>query len=150
MATVITDAASRPQLIFLPCCGMAFLTVSTLFRLGAARYKAVTSRKVSPKYYRLYNTAGGEPEEVAQLAQHVENLFEAPPLFYLACVVLYLARGVSTTAAALAWAYFACRVVHTIVHTGSNNVNHRFLAYIASTLALTGLWGLATVAVLNA
>jgi hypothetical protein len=98
-------------------------------------------------YYRLYDK-GGEPEDVAKISQHVENLFEAPPLFYLACIVIYLCKGVSTVSAGLAWAYLAARMVHTVVHTGRNNVTHRFYSYMGSTAALIGLWLCATKAVL--
>eukprot|EP00672_Neobodo_designis_P028412 CAMPEP_0174854040 /NCGR_PEP_ID=MMETSP1114-20130205/29791_1 /TAXON_ID=312471 /ORGANISM="Neobodo designis, Strain CCAP 1951/1" /LENGTH=40 /DNA_ID= /DNA_START= /DNA_END= /DNA_ORIENTATION= len=40
MTALVTDAGSRPQLIFLPCCGMAFWTIGSLFRLGYARSTA--------------------------------------------------------------------------------------------------------------
>ena len=136
----IARATEKPELIFLPCCGMAALTVSQLLRLITLRVGAVLGRKTSIKYYRLYNTTDGEPEHVAKVSQHVENLFESPPLFYIAVIILYLCRGVTPAAAGTAWAYLACRVAHMLVHTGYNNVNHRALTFGSSILSLSALW----------
>ncbi len=149
MLGFLTQAAVRPQLIFVPCCGMAFLTFSQLLRLVTLRIRATQTRRISPKYYKLYNTEGGEPADIALVSQHVENLFEAPPLFYIAATILYVTRSVGPASVALAWAYLAFRILHTVIHTGSNNILARMLAYVGSTVALAGLWGLVGVAALQ-
>lgn len=136
----ITGVDKNPDLAFLPCAGMAFWTVATLARLINARSGAVKSKKVSIKYYRLYDQ-GGEPEDVAKLSQNVENLFEAPPLFYAAVLVLYLSKGSTATTNVVAWFYVLLRVAHTQVHVNGNNVMHRMYTYAGSTIALATLWG---------
>jgi hypothetical protein len=139
----------RPHGIFIPCSAMALWTIANLFRLIVARSQAVMGRKVSLKYYTLYQ-GEGEPAKAAQLSQHVENLFEAPPLFYVVCIILYQLRGgVTPTTISLAWLYVACRMVHTVVHTTTNNVIQRMYAYTASTVTLAVLWGMAVVKLLK-
>jgi hypothetical protein len=110
----------RPHGIFIPCSAMALWTIANLIRLIVARSQAVMGRKVALKYYTLYQ-GEGEPAKAAQLSQHVENLFEAPPLFYVVCIILHQLRGgVTPTTISLAWLYVVCRMVH--MHTTTNNV----------------------------
>jgi hypothetical protein len=148
MLQFVTGAEARPGYIFLPACGMAFWTFATLLRLILARWNALACRKVSLKYYKLYNQEG-EPEEVAQLTQHVENLFEAPPLFYAAITALYVLRAVDSVSVGAAWMYLLLRIAHTLIHTGTNNVMHRIYAYFGSTVVLVFLWSLVARAALQ-
>jgi hypothetical protein len=41
---------------------------------------------------------------------------------------------------ALAWLYVVARAIHTWVHTGSNRLNDRILAYFFSWAVLLALW----------
>jgi hypothetical protein len=130
---------------------MALWTCGAVLYLGYSRYAAVTRREVPAGYYKTYNLdKGRETEKLVKLGQHVENLFEAPPLFYAACVVLFLIQHVTWFTVVVAWAYVACRVAHTVVHVGHNNVMHRFQAYLSSHVCLIALWGSAMVQLLGA
>ncbi len=40
----------------------------------------------------------------------------------------------------LAWSYFGLRCAHSFIHLGSNNVTHRFAAFVASVIVLICLW----------
>ena len=137
----LLDVRRKPEAMLLPSCAMALWTFGNLVRLGLARSNAVKKREVSLKYYKTYSDPEGEPLKVGLLAQHVENLFEAPPLFHCVSLALYATRLADTTTVALGWLYFLFRVIHTYIHTGSNKVSHRFYSYIASTIVLTSLWG---------
>jgi hypothetical protein len=134
----MSDSLNRAILI--PCCGMALWTVGCVIYLGGKRFKAVKDRRVDPKYYKLYDT-NDEPADVAQVAQHVENLFEAPPLFYAGVLALIAAKSVTTTSVRLAWAYFIARLMHSFVHLGSNNVLWRFRSFGFSMAMLATIWG---------
>ena len=101
---------------------------------------AVKNKRVNPKYYKLYDTAD-EPKDVAQVAQHVENLFEAPPLFYAVVLALIATKQVTTLTVRLAWAYLAARVAHSLVHLGGNNIMLRFQCFGTSMAVLGTLWG---------
>ena len=89
-------------------------------------------------YFKVYQ--GTEPEETAKPSRHLSNLFEAPVLFYAGCITAMVVHDNGTAAVALAWAYVAARVVHSIVHLGRNRIRHRLRAYFASWLVLLALW----------
>ena len=71
------------------------------------------------------------------------NLLELPMLFYVVCVVLYVTAGATPLAVAVAWAYVALRVVHSIIHLSYNRVLHRLAAFTLSNAALVSLWVIA-------
>jgi hypothetical protein len=68
------------------------------------------------------------------------NLLELPLLFYVVCLALYITLSVDALALALAWLYFALRLVHSLVHLTYNNVFHRLGAFAASAVVLGALW----------
>ena len=49
-------------------------------------------------------------------------------------------QTVDTVMVVLAWLFVASRVVHMLIHTGGNNVLHRFLAFITGFTFLVLLW----------
>lgn len=128
-----------------PMLVMVLLTFSTLVRLFLARRKSVVERLVSPAYFKVYQ-GGAEPEASAQLARHFTNLFEAPVLFYAACISAMAIHATGTPFLALAWAYVLLRLAHTIVHTGKNVLNSRILAYFSSWVVLLAMWTLLAIA----
>jgi hypothetical protein len=68
------------------------------------------------------------------------NLLELPTLFYVVGIVLYVTGGASMPAIAIAWAFVALRVVHSLVHLTYNHVLHRLAAFSLATVALALLW----------
>ena len=127
------------QLIY-PMFVMVLLTFSVVARLFFARRKAVAEGAVSAAYFKVYQ-GQPEPETSAKLARHFANLFEAPVLFYAACIAgiaLHEAGGLFLT---LAWTYVLLRVVHTTIHTGANSLYPRIIAYFSSWLVLLVMWG---------
>lgn len=141
---------SSQYAIFLPPAAMALWTILVVLSLARARVQAITSKKVKPGYYKLHcdkeadikdgKGSGGEPFEVAQVSQHVENLFEMPQLFYAVCAVLFLIQDKSVFTVYAAWAYFASRLLHSAVSLGGNNVTQRFAAFSLSVIIIGGLW----------
>jgi len=127
------------RLLVFPMSAMAALTFSVLVRLFRARVRAITSGEVDSAYFRTYQN-GVEPASSAKLARHFTNLFEAPVLFYVACLAAMVVNQVSVVLLALAWLYVFARAVHTFVHTGSNRLRQRVNAYFFSWLVLLALW----------
>ena len=61
----------------------------TLFcyaRMGMSRYAAARKGEVDPRYYQLYQD-GAEPEHLRIQTRHLQNLLEAPLLFYVVCLM---------------------------------------------------------------
>lgn len=73
-------------------------------------------------------------------ADNFQNLFEAPVMFYVACIGLFITQTVSPLALLLAWVYALLRVGHSVVHCGSNVVMTRFRLFAASHGVLMVLW----------
>lgn len=144
----------NPKHIFIPCCGMAFLTVGILVRLSGARVSSTGPKhqkgKINPKYWQTHDPQllppGGESDLSVKLAHNFDNLCETPQLFYAACAALYLLNAVDATAVGLGYGYLAFRVAHTLVHTGSNHVPTRFATFLGSVVVIGVLWSKVLVA----
>ena len=122
-----------------PMFAMVLLTATVLGILFRSRVRAVRDQKVTTKYFRVFQ-GETEPEETAKPGRHFANLFEAPTLFYAACLAAMVTRQVGTTIVVLAWAYVAARLVHAGIHLGSNRLRFRIRAYFASWLVLGAMW----------
>lgn len=127
------------RLLVYPMFALVVLTASVVFLLFRARVRAVKAGDASASYFRIYQ-GGAEPAASAQLARQFTNLFEAPVLFYVACVTAMAVDRVNSTLLALAWAYVAARALHAWVHVGRNRLRHRIAAYMLSWLVLLALW----------
>lgn len=85
----------------------------------------------------------------ARLAANLRNQFEAPPFFHMLILALVLAGEPVTAQLALAWAFVAGRVAHTLVQTLTSNVVLRGMVFSINFLALCGMWVIFLVRMLN-
>lgn len=134
------------QLILLPVVAQIFLVLCVFILLGARKTAAIKAKLVDRQKAALDNRAW--PDSVLKVSNNITNQFETPVLFYVLCLVLYAADGVTLLSLSLAWAYFASRVVHVLIHVGSNYVPWRFRVFIVGTLILLALTVLAALALL--
>lgn len=125
--------------IFQPVITLIALTFAVALWMLYLRFKAVGDKQLSPGYFRIYR-GGREPEHLTQVTHHFHNLLELPPLFYMACVVLYALDGVNAYTIALSWIYVAFRILHCAIHTSYNNILHRMFAFLGSTAVLGMMW----------
>jgi hypothetical protein len=107
-----------------PMFAMVLLAFSVLIRLFRARKSALADGSVKAGYFKTYQV-GAEPAASAQLARNFTNQFEAPVLFYAACVTALALQLQSTVILGLAWGYVALRVAHCYIHTGTNKLMPR-------------------------
>jgi hypothetical protein len=87
-----------------------------------------------------FGESAAVPAQVAIPNRNYMNLLELPVLFYVACVLLYVADNAPPAAVVLAWAYVMLRIAHSLVHLTYNNVLHRSLVFALSNFVLIGLW----------
>lgn len=125
--------------IFLPLMALVALTVFGFLRLLVVRVRATKERAVKLSFYRAFQ-GEGEPEASAVAARHYNNLFEAPVLFYVACLVAFELGAVTRGVLFLACAYVAARYVQSAIHLTGNNVRHRALAFLLGWIFLAALW----------
>ena len=122
-----------------PMFAMVLLSATVLVILFRSRVRAVRGGKVKMQYFRTYQ-GEVEPEETAKPARHFTNLFEAPTLFYAACITAMVVHDTGVAMLVLAWLYVVARVVHAFIHLGGNRVRYRLRAYFASWLMLIAIW----------
>ena len=122
-----------------PMFALVLLTGTVLVILFRSRVRAVQQGSVSSKYFRIYQ-GEAEPEQSAKASRHFTNLFEAPTLFYAACLAGLVTHDGAGMLLILAWLYVALRGVHAVVHLGGNRLRHRMRAYFAGWLILLAMW----------
>ncbi|MBT8081950.1 MAG: MAPEG family protein [Gammaproteobacteria bacterium] len=125
-----------------PMAAMVLLTAVVLIRMVLGRVGAVKSGAVDARYYKTYQGENTEPRKAAQNARHFVNLFENPVLFYAACIVAMVTGQGSGLIVWLAWAYVVVRVLHAVVHLGTNKIPPRMAIYGTSWVVLLAMWGL--------
>jgi len=134
--------------IFLPAAALVALTFAVALLLVRARFRAAYRGQVTPKDFR-YGESERVPPEARLPSRNYANLLEMPLLFYVACVVLHAIGAVDAAGLALAWAYVACRALHSLIHLTYNNVFHRLAAFAASAVVLLVIWIRLVLAVLK-
>lgn len=110
----------NPDLIFLPVLAQILLTMSVFVRLATAKSKAAKSGEVNEERRALHDDAW--PESVIQINNNIRNQFELPVLFYVLCFILWAVGTTNILVHTLAWIFVVSRVVHVVIHTGSNFV----------------------------
>lgn len=79
------------------------------------------------------------PSDVRWKADNYNHLMEQPTLFYAVALALALLGRGGGADLALAWAYVALRVVHSLVQATWNKIEVRFAAFFLSSLVLVAL-----------
>ncbi len=79
------------------------------------------------------------PAQVRWKADNYNHLMEQPTVFYAVALVLAVVGEGSGMNAALAWAYVASRVVHSLVQALFNKIEVRFAIFALSSLILIAL-----------
>jgi hypothetical protein len=126
-------------LIFLPMLAVVAMTIVGFVRLVVVRFRFIRSRALPLKYYVAFQN-GVEPENVAVTVRHYANLFEAPIIFYAACLTIFSLQAVTPSIYFMAWAYAVFRIAQSTIHLSYNNVRHRAYAFLLGWIALGALW----------
>jgi hypothetical protein len=76
------------------------------------------------------------PPEIRRVGDNYNHLFEAPTAFYAVALAIVALGQADPLYAACAWAFFAFRVGHSLVHASVNYVPLRFTLFGLSMVAL--------------
>ncbi len=79
------------------------------------------------------------PKETQWVAHNYNHLLEQPTVFYAVALVLAMMGANHPFNVALAWAYVALRMAHSLVQVTSNRIVFRFGLFAFSTLVLIAL-----------
>jgi hypothetical protein len=129
---------TQTQFLLLPVFVQFALTLYVLIRLGQGRVRAVRRGRV--KLSEVDTNKSAYPEVTRNFANNYQSQFELPVMFY-AVVALALNTGLGDgVLIVLAWGFVALRLVHSLVHTGRNDITLRFWVFVAGLFFLTGMW----------
>ncbi len=125
------------NLIFLPALIQVFLTLGLYIYLARVKSEAVKLGQVNEARRALYDDAW--PERVLQVNNCIRNQFEVPVLFYALIFIIWSVDAVSIYIQILAWLFVLSRILHALIHTGSNYVPSRRKVFSFGCLLLTAL-----------
>lgn len=113
-----------------------------LIMFGAAlfaRLYAVYTGDVDLKYYEIFE--GGKcPDWVTKICDNLDNLFEVPPIFYAAAILVIALKLENEAIIFNAWGYVIMRYIHTLVHVTINKYLYRSAVFGISLYFLAMLW----------
>jgi hypothetical protein len=123
--------------ILLPIIALVLWTLIMQGWMLLARIPAMTSQNIDiSEAERTSDLAAKLPKQVMWKADNYNHLMEQPTIFYATALALALAGLGVDLNLMMAWVYVGSRVVHSIVHSRTNNVPIRFGLFVIGTLAL--------------
>jgi len=134
--------------VLLPVFAQVALTLALLFWLGPVRVRAIRAGAVRPRDIVLGQKAW--PEKAVKVGNSFDNQFQLPVLFYALVALALITRKADLPFVLLSWLFVATRLVHAAIHTGSNHLFNRCLAYLAGAVVLSLMWILFAVEILIA
>lgn len=102
------------------------------------RKAAFDSKQVRMADVAVSNERYPEPARLA--AANYANQFETPVVFFALIMLAMEVGATNYVMAALAWAFVATRMVHTLVHVGSNDLRVRASVFAVGVVMLFCMW----------
>lgn len=123
-------------LIFQPFYATIVLTLLVWLYMYGRRLPFILSSGLDPKKMTPAELARVSPPQVSNPSDNLKNLFELPTIFYAVVLYLYVTHQVDAVYLWAAWAFFAFRALHSMVHCTFNYIPLRFSLYVISAAAL--------------
>lgn len=128
------------DLILWPLVAQVILVILLFIRLGQLKERARAAGVVDFELTALDNDAW--PDDVRQVANNIRNQFQVPVLFFVLVLALHARSSVDIYALVFAWIFVATRVMHSLIHIGSNFVPSRTRAFKLSLVCVAALTAL--------
>jgi hypothetical protein len=125
-------------MILLPVFVLVALTLCLALWMGYERNRLVYSREVKIKDIAL--TKENWPEQAKKVSNAYHNQYELPVLFYTLVAFAMLTRKADLIFVVLSWVFVISRLIHAYIHTTTNRVPRRFLAYLIGLVVLVIMW----------
>ncbi len=122
--------------IFSPFFSTMLLTLVVWVYMYGRRLPFIFSSGLDPKQMTPGELARLSPPQVSTPSDNLKNLFEMPTVFYALVLYLYVVHKVDAVYIGAAWAFFAFRALHSVVHCTFNFIPLRFVLYVISAAAL--------------
>jgi hypothetical protein len=124
--------------VLLPVFVQVALTFGLLMWMGRSRVGLLKAGEVKVK-----DVALGErnwPTRTQQIANSYHSQFELPVLFYAIVALALITRKADLVFVVLAWMFVVARLVHAFIHTTSNRISQRFMAFLVGVIILMIMW----------
>jgi hypothetical protein len=135
------------DLIFLPVLIQVALTFWLYIYLAITKSRAMKLGQVNEARRSLHDDAW--PDYVLQVNNCIRNQFEVPILFYVLVIVLWCTDSINVFIHVLAWCFVLSRIIHAIIHTGSNYVPLRRKMFMLGCIVLMMLTVFSSYAILR-
>lgn len=127
------------KLLLIPVLLQVLLTSVVMVLMGRRRIRAAKKREISLSAFKTMNLTGAN-EQVIATSRNFDNQFQMPML-YLFSVLFTLQAGLADTAyLVLGLLFVLLRVVHTVIHIGSNAIRARFSVFLLGCVVLWAIW----------
>jgi hypothetical protein len=121
--------------LILPFFVMLILPFLVLVKMFLSRASEMKSKRIHPQKVATRTQMSSFNISI-NTSDNFLNLFEMPVLFY-ALTLLYIFLGLENTLLIyLAWIFVIARYTHSLIHTTTNKVMHRFYAFTISVISL--------------
>ncbi len=127
----------NPTAIFWPMIAHVALVFALYVLIGLRRKAAVRSGSARVSDFRENRN---EPPESLFVRNSLQNQFELPPLFHIACLSLFATGGVNILVVVIAWIFVLSRYFHAFIHVTSNRIRYRQPAFMIGALLVLLLW----------
>jgi hypothetical protein len=131
-------AMNLTKLMLLPLFAHLALILIVGQRSLRARIKSVTTG--TTKLSDIATNSGAWPSRVKKLGDNFDNQFETPMLWYAVCGLIVALKLEDMVFVVLSWLFLLTRLVHSYVHTTSNDVPSRMRVFLAGFLTLLLMW----------
>ena len=125
-------------MLMAPVFVMVALTFYVILQMGLKRMATLSSREVRVKDIALSEQAW--TDEVKKISNSYASQMQLPLVFYVVVGFFIVLGKADLVALILAWVFVATRFVHFAIHTGSNHVPRRFMAFVAGIVTLIAMW----------
>ncbi|MFO6425199.1 MAPEG family protein [Motilimonas sp. KMU-193] len=123
--------------LYLPIAALMCLTLAVWLLMYWRRLSYIYRQRISPQQLASFEKIQQLlPESVNLPAHNFRNLFELPILFYALAIAIELLAMNNPFYLVTAWLFVIGRFLHSGVQCSYNQVTHRFLLYILSSIAL--------------
>ncbi|PCI22608.1 MAG: hypothetical protein COB62_01185 [Piscirickettsiaceae bacterium] len=122
-----------------PLLMMLFLVLILFGLLFVVRMSALYTKRVDLKYFEVFEGAK-PPSYLTKVTNNLNNVFEVPPLFYMAATLVMVLNLETDSIIFNAWGFVITRYIHSFIHITLNNYLMRGGVFTVSIYFLVILW----------
>lgn len=126
--------------VLAPVFAMVLLQLIVTILMISGRVGIIDKEKVKINKYPTRSDSAALFAPVEKYANNFQNLLELPILFYVLTILMIVSNTVSPFFLICSWVFVGFRYIHSAIQCTINNVQWRFLAFLASNLALFLAW----------